>query len=238
MNTSCDCIIPFYNEGSRVLHVVESIKKVKNISHIVVVDDGSTSKATLEELKAKFPQIIAVRLHTNSGKAKAVKEGVRRSAADYVLLLDGDLTNIKKDELENAISRITNNPKIDMIILRRVDDITSNAWARQDIVTSGQRILKTLDLKRVFQSDFSCYQLEVAMNAYMIKNMKQVYWMPLSIHGPLRMQKWGWKEGWRQVCSAVKGYFTYHLVGQLLWQSFFFCKNEAPKMPNSCGRDV
>jgi len=228
MKNTCDCIIPFYNEGSRVLHVVESVIKVKRILKIIVIDDGSTSKATFEELKVKFPQIIAVRLNMNSGKANAVKEGAKFTTADYVLLLDGDLTNIKTDELENAISRIINNPKIDMIILRRVDDITSNAWARQDIVTSGQRILKISDLRKVFQRNFSCYQLEVVTNAYMMKEKKSVYWMPLSIHGPLRMQKWGWKDGWRQVCSAVRGYFKYHLVGQFFWQTLVFCWQEAP----------
>lgn len=224
----CSCIIPFYNEGPRVLHVVESVLKVHSLSKIVVVDDGSTSATTYTELKTKFPNITSVRLNTNTGKANAVKEGLKYVTTPHILLLDGDLTNIKTDELENAIQKITTNPHIDMIILRRVDDITSNAWARQDIVTSGQRILKSTDLRDVFRNNFSCYQLEVAINAYMIKQKKTAYWMPLSIHGPLRIQKWGWKDGFRQVDSAVRGYFKYHLVGEFFRQTLFFCKDEAP----------
>lgn len=211
-----------------MLHVVESVLKVNSLSKIIVVDDGSTDRKTYRELKAKFPQVTSVRLNTNIGKADAVKEGLKYVNTSHVLLLDGDLTNIKTDELEKAILKISNNLHIDMIILRRVDDITSNAWARQDIVTSGQRILRSFDLRKVFQRDFSCYQLEVAINAYMMKQKKNVYWMPLSIHGPLRIQKWGWKDGLRQVCSAARGYFTYHLVGQFFWQTLFFCKVEAP----------
>jgi glycosyltransferase involved in cell wall biosynthesis len=226
--SKCSCIIPFYNEGSRVVHVVESVLKVPSLSKIIVVDDGSTSIATYKELQTKFPKITSVRLNTNTGKANAVKEGLKHVDTSHVLLLDGDLTNIKTVELENAIQKITNNPQIDMIILRRVDDITSNAWARQDIVTSGQRILKSADLRKVFEDDFSCYQLEVATNAYMVKQKKKVYWMPLSIHGPLRMQKWGWKDGFRQVDSAVRGYFKYHLVGEFFRQTLFFCRQEAP----------
>ena len=233
MNT--DCIIPFYNEGSRVLHVVESVLKVNNLSKIIVVDDGSTSKGTFEELKAEFPQIIAIRLNINSGKANAVKEGAKHTTADYVLLLDGDLTNIKTDELENAISRITNNPKIDMIILRRVADVTLNILgriiitiSRQDIVTSGQRVLKVKDLQQVFHSIFGGYQLEVAMNAYMIKNMKHVYWMPFSMYSQLSMQKWGWKEGVKRYITSIKGYVRYHLCGEFIRQTLFFCWQEAP----------
>ena len=46
MKNICDCIIPFYNEGSRAVHVVGSVLKVKNLSKIIVVDDGSADRRT------------------------------------------------------------------------------------------------------------------------------------------------------------------------------------------------
>lgn len=235
MNGLCDCIIPFYNEGSRVLHVVESILKVPGVSKIIVVDDGSTSRITYKELQTKFPQTISIRLNTNTGKANAVREGLKRVNNPYVLLLDGDLTNIKTDELENAIQKITKNPHIDMIILRRVADVTSNvlgrliiSMSRQDIVTSGQRLLKSGDLREILQRVFGGYQLEVATNAYMMKHKKKVYWMPFSMYSPLSMQKWGWKDGVKRYIKSLQGYFKYHLVGKFLWQTLFFCRDEAP----------
>lgn len=229
MKYKCDCIIPFFNEGTRVIHVVESILKVRKFSKIIVVDDGSTERITYQKLKTRFSKrIILLRLNINNGKANAVKKGLEFVQSEYCLLLDGDLTNIKTYELNNAFNKILLNPVIDMIILRRVDDITSNAWARQDIITSGQRILKTSDLKNVFQSSFSNYQLEVATNSYMIKHNKTVYWMPFSIHGPLRTEKWGFKNGLKFFWNSFIGYFRHRLVGQFIWQTMFFCKDKAP----------
>ena len=143
MKSKCDCIIPFYNEGNRIIHVIDSILKITNLFKIIIVDDGSTEAITYQKLKKKFSnKIILLKLNINQGKADAIKKGLEFVQSNYCLLLDGDLTNIKSYELNNALNKILFNPAIDMIILRRVDDITSNAWARQDIVTSGQRILK------------------------------------------------------------------------------------------------
>lgn len=230
MKSKCDCIIPFYNEGTRVIHVVDSILKIRKFFEIIVVDDGSTDRITYQKLKTRFSKrVILLRSNINKGKANAVKKGLKFVKSEYCLLLDGDLTNIKTYELNKALNKILFNPAIDMIILRRVDDITSNAWARQDIVTSGQRILKTSDLKKVFLSSFSNYQLEVATNAYMIKHNKTVYWMPFSIHGPLRTEKWGLKYGLGKYFNSFIEYFKHRrLVSQFIWQTMFFCRKEAP----------
>lgn len=65
MKDLCDCIIPFYNEGLRVLHVVESVVKVKTISKIIVVDDGSDDRKTYRALKEKYSRVTSVRLEDN-----------------------------------------------------------------------------------------------------------------------------------------------------------------------------
>lgn len=112
-------------------------------------------------------------MEKNSGKPNAIKVGLEYVSAEYVLLLDGDLLNINDRELGNAIQKITNDPEIDMIILRRVADKTAPSWTRQDIVTSGQRILKKDDLKNVFQKYPPGYPIEWALNIYMLKNHKK-----------------------------------------------------------------
>ncbi len=93
MKSKCDCIIPFYNEGNRVVHVVNSILKVRKFSKIIVVDDGSTERITYQKLKNKFSKrIILLKSIINKGKANAVKKGLEFVQSEYCLLLDGDLT--------------------------------------------------------------------------------------------------------------------------------------------------
>lgn len=228
MKDLCDCIIPFYNEGARVLRVVGSIVKVKNISKIIVVDDGSADRKTYGELKAKFPQVTSVRLENNTGKPNAIRMGLQHITTPYVLLLDGDLSNIKAQELDNAIHKIINSPNIDMIILRRSKDTTSLAWMRQDIVTSGQRILKRQDLENVFADYPRGYQLEWAVNTYMIKKKKKVYWVPFSIHNLWRHQKYGLRAGWKTYWTATVANLRVG-IPNLIWQTLFFCRDEAPE---------
>ncbi len=230
MKSNCDCIIPFYNEDIRPLGVVEALLKLKHLSKIITVDDGSKDRNTYTTLKKKFSSITSIRLDKNSGKAKAVEEGLKYVTAKYLLLMDGDLTNIKTDELENAISKITNNPEIDMIILRRVEDktVVVSRLIRHDIIFSGQRILRTDDLKKVFQSKLYGYQLEVAINTYMTKNHKTVFWMPFSIHNLYKFDKRGFIEGWRVGSKMFAGFVNYAGWRNFLNQTVFFCRKEAP----------
>jgi glycosyltransferase involved in cell wall biosynthesis len=225
----CDCIIPFFNEEPRVFSVLDSVLNVKGIGKIIAVDDGSTDKRAYSKMQSFNPRVIAVRLETNGGKAAAVKAGLEYAGAQNVLLLDADLTNIKTNELENAINLMEVNSQIDMIILRRVEDNTSLPWLRQDIVTSGQRLLRRDDLVRIFENNISGYQLEVAINAYMIRNHKRVYWMPFSIHGPWRTQKWSRKDSLKQVARSARNYLKPIFLRDIVWQSLFFCREQAPR---------
>src|SRR3989338_7495106 len=111
------CIIPFYNESLKPVHVVEAVTKLKSLSQIIAVDDGSGNQATYKKLLQKFPDIIIRRISVNKGKAFAVRLGLTFVKGDYVLLLDGDLIDINIRELGKAIKKIINNPEIDMIIL-------------------------------------------------------------------------------------------------------------------------
>lgn len=219
-------IIPFYNEGLKPIQVVESIIGLKSLSKVIVIDDGSESNQTYLELKSRFPTVAVIRLNSNKGKATAVKEGLKYVNSEYVFLLDGDLTNIKAQEIENAFAEITFNPEIGMIILRRVEDetVAISHWLRHDIIFSGQRILRTEDLRNVFKTNVTGYQLENAINTYMIKGRRKVYWMPFSIHNKHKTAKWGLFGGLKQGFSSV----PYYVNKMGLWQTLFFCRDKAP----------
>lgn len=230
MKDSCDCIVPFYNEELRPVKVVESIIKIKSISKIIVIDDGSPDTKAYSEIKRRFPQIVLIRLNTNSGKANAIKEGLKHVNSDYVFLIDGDHITIKIDEIENAIHKSINNPEIDMIILRKVEDETVKVsrFIRHEIIFSGERILRTSDLKNVYQNTFSDYQIEMAINTYMMRNRKNVYWMPSSVHAFNKWEKWGYYEGTKRSLRMFNGFVSYAGWKNFIWQTLFFCRDKAP----------
>lgn len=223
---NCDCIIPFYNEATRPLYVVGVLLKTKFISKIIVIDDGSSDNRTYLELKNKFPQIKVIRLENNQGKAQAIKEGLKFVTSEYVLLIDGDLTNLISAEIEIVINEITSNQNIDMVIFRRVDDktVVLSRFLRHDIIFSGQRILKTNELKEILNNQVIGYNLEAVINSYMIKYNKEVFWMPLSVHNLFKNEKWGLKKGFFEI--GIPAFIGFMSSSDIIYQTLFFCRKK------------
>ena len=76
-------IIPTYNDSKKINEIVENLKHVKDVTEIIVVDDGSKP-----EHKIVFESLSGVRLIThivNQGKSQAMKTGFLSSNADLVI---------------------------------------------------------------------------------------------------------------------------------------------------------
>ena len=86
-------IIPVFNEETtilEILHRVNALKKKCQIE-IIVINDGSidNSKKIIESNPQYYSKFID--LKKNSGKGKAVIEGIKNCTSDYILIQDADL---------------------------------------------------------------------------------------------------------------------------------------------------
>lgn len=223
MRSLTTCLIPFYNEKERILATIQEISKVRGIAKIVCVDDGSTDKSTAL-IKNRFPSVKIIRLDRNQGKTNAIFEGVRYIDTKYTLMFDADLYDIKSLEIEVAVEKIQADPKIDMIILRRIVESRFLSLIRHDVVMSGQRILKTEDLVSVAKLHPNKYQIEMAVNHHLNLHKKKAYWMPITTKNPKKHAKWGIKGSISQYFDVFTGYFTYYGVQEYLRQVLFFCR--------------
>ena len=86
-------IIPVYNEESTVLNILKKVNTLKEFCNleIIVINDGSkdNSKNIIEENSEFYSKFIS--LKNNSGKGKAVIEGIKNSNSEYILIQDADL---------------------------------------------------------------------------------------------------------------------------------------------------
>jgi len=226
MKKNVSCIIPFYNEANRIGAVLKEIIKVKNISEIIAVDGGSTDQG-LEFIKRNFPQIKLIKMSKNLGKTEAVKEGLRKAIGDYNLLLDADLLNLKKAEIEFVIDKIFQHPEIDMVILKRTNTPFFSRLIRSDLVFSGERIIKKKDLENILDLKPSKYQLEIATNKYMIDNQKKTYWFACSTENTPKTEKSGLLTGLIGELKMKINVISYDFIGYH-WQILFFCRQKAP----------
>ncbi len=190
---SVSAIVPFYNEEERIFYVLDVLEGIKSIDEIICVDDGSTDDAS-EKIKKKYENIILVQNPYNQGKSAAVAKGIRRAKGEYILLIDADISNLMENELETAINWAKQSD-VNMVILRRMYDPLGAKITRGDILISGERILRKSDLLEALETNPRNYQLETAINLYMMKNHKIVYWFPYSGTNVPKIKKKGLISG-------------------------------------------
>jgi glycosyltransferase involved in cell wall biosynthesis len=218
------CVVPFYNEGERILNVLEVITKVKEIGEIICVDDGSSDDA-YHYINEKWPTVKILRLNKNHGKAQAVEKGIRAAKHEIIFLIDADLQNLSKLEVENAIKAVYSE-NFDMVILRRINSYWYLKFSRIDILLSGERILKKTDLLKILEKNVDNYRLEIAINCYMQKYRKKVRWVPWSATNTYKMQKLGMIEGLKQEIRMFTDILSYVGISEFSRQLFSFCRKK------------
>ncbi|MBJ6119864.1 glycosyltransferase family 2 protein [Pontibacter sp. BT310] len=195
MNVSC--LIPCYNERERIAKVLDIVVSTKYVQQVICVDDGSTD-GTADYIEANWPTVEVIRLLRNHGKTKAIKQGLQYVDYATLLMMDADLQGLRKEELEAALDAYKECHEVDMIIMRRINSPWFVKWYRSDVLLSGERILQTADLKLVLRQRLKCYQLEVAINRYMLRHKKVVRWMPWSAINTYKVDKLGVLDGSRK----------------------------------------
>lgn len=222
---SFTCIISVYNEKERVGNVLDQMIQVKNLSQIIVVDGVSTD-GSADFVQKNYPQVELVRMAKNLGKTEAVMEGMKTAqGGEYILLFDADLTNVNHDEIDYVLDKIVKNPKIDMVIFSRKTPRFITKLNRFDLIYSGERVLRKKDLFEIFKTRPSKFQLEIAINKYMIDNQKNVFYFSSSNVNLPKASKFGRFSGLIEDLKMFKQVFSYSPKNYFL-QRFFFCKNQ------------
>jgi len=99
-------IIPALNEEKTIDRVIKRAQLVKEISEIIVIDDGSRDKTAAV---AKKEGVIVIRHHENLGKGEAIKTGIYHANGEILLFLDADLENITPEKIRALILPILRN---------------------------------------------------------------------------------------------------------------------------------
>lgn len=225
------CIIPFYNEKQRIVSVVSAVRKVKTVSQIICVDDGSQDNGS-SLLEKNFPQITTLRLKSNLGKADAIFSGLDLVENEIIFLLDGDLVGLDSEDLNRICERFVKEHSLDMLILKPSGELLYKLidwFFRNYIIQSGNRILRVSDLRQVKELGPKKYQLEVAINQYMLNNKKNVAWTPIYGFNPHKSSKTSFFQGFQEDIRMNREINNYLGIWRHLWQILFFARNKLAK---------
>jgi glycosyltransferase involved in cell wall biosynthesis len=221
------CIIPFYNEGERIFSVLEIVTNLGLFEQVICVDDGSEDD-TLARIRQRWPRITVMRLPENQGKTAAIKRGLQAVESPYVMLMDADLQHLELNELAQIVELVGNSPDVDMLILRSLQAEWLVKMNRADILLSGERILRTNDLKAILEKPVDGFQLEMAINEFMWKNHKTVRWVSWSATNTYKMDKRGSGEGFFKDLMLYAGVLQYVGVVNLVRQVAGFARKPLP----------
>lgn len=119
-------IIPAYFEEKHIGEVVE--RTLKQLDHVLVVDDGSTD-ATAAQARAAGGEVIVH--ERNAGKGEAIKTGLRHwleRGLGHVMILDGDGQHLP-EEIARFIAAAPNGAQL--IVGNRMDDVRQMPYLRR-----------------------------------------------------------------------------------------------------------
>jgi glycosyltransferase involved in cell wall biosynthesis len=94
--SSVSIVIPAFNESESIADVVGVLRDAAPWREIIVVDDGSTDGT---DNVAAAAGAIVVRHAYNIGNGAAVKNGIRRAAGEFILIVDADGQHPPEDAL-------------------------------------------------------------------------------------------------------------------------------------------
>ena len=178
-------IIPAYNEELKIKDTLESIKNIKEIDEIIVVDDGSSDKTSEVAKSVQSDKINVITQSQNRGKGYALNNGLKEAMkkADIIGFLDGDLGS-SAGEVEKLIIPILND-ECDVTIAKFPPDkkkgglgFVKNLAKNSVYEMTGVELTSTLSGQRIFKKEVLeifdeipfGYGVEVGMTIDILKN--------------------------------------------------------------------
>ena len=183
------CLIPAYNEQSRIAAVLQAVIGHPLIDQVLVIDDGSRD-GTAEVVRMTSARLIV--LSPNGGKTAALVRGLAEAAGEFVLLVDADLVGLSADDLTALIAPVLAG-RADVSISLRQNAPFVWRWLRLDYI-SGERVLRKslLDGQYMAMKNLPKFGFEVFLNGVLIQHNSRIAvvgWP--GVVSPLKSRKYG-----------------------------------------------
>jgi biofilm PGA synthesis N-glycosyltransferase PgaC len=116
-------LIPCFNEGVNAYETIGALLRLNYPNYdIIAINDGSSDNtgAIIDDMAAKHPNIKAIQLTSNQGKAMALTVGAMMSSSEYLVCIDGDavldrnciLWMMRHFLAGSRVGAVTGNPRI------------------------------------------------------------------------------------------------------------------------------
>ncbi|GAB5602634.1 glycosyltransferase [Thermus sp. FJN-A] len=167
-------LIPAFHEEATVGQVVR-VARAAGLP-VVVADDGSRDATAAE---AEGAGALVVRLPENRGKGGAIAEGLKAVTTPLVLLLDADLLGLRPEHLRALLEPVARGEAEMTVGVFQGGRLSTDLAMRLTPFLSGQRALRTEDLRQVPGLAAARYDLELLLTRHAKRRGWRVRYLPL-----------------------------------------------------------
>ncbi|MES2460852.1 MAG: glycosyltransferase family 2 protein [Armatimonadota bacterium] len=194
-------VVPAYNEGERILPVLDTLASSPCVHEIFVVDDGSLDN-TYEVIKGhpacKSGRVQVLQHNPNRGKGAAMRTGAEATNADVLVFFDADLIGLTPPQVESVVGPVVSGKAaMSLGVFRGGRGWTTLAQILVPNI-SGQRAIR----RDVFQA-IPCltkagYGVELAITNYVIgEGLPMARVVLQDVTHPMKEEKLGFLRGAR-----------------------------------------
>lgn len=193
MNKKITCIIAAYNEEKKIANVLNVVSNYNLLNEVIVIDDGS--KDNTARIVKKFKKIKLISYKKNKGKTSALLTGIKKARGNYIILLDADLTGLKKENIFDLIDPIIKN-KADVSMSFREKAKFTNDILDLFVLLSGERAFKKNEFEYNKFTNLPSYGFESVFNLIAIEKKFRIKFVPMpNVINTAKMEKIGFIKG-------------------------------------------
>ncbi|WKV10321.1 glycosyltransferase family 2 protein [Thermoanaerobacterium sp. CMT5567-10] len=166
-------LIPAFNESNRIVDTIRGMENIEEIDEIIVVNDGSTDD-TADKAKKAGAKIVNIK--NNSGKGRALKEGLKYVKNDVVAFIDADVGLTSREVIKLIKPVVDGEADVTVARFPKVKVKSGFGFVKKlakygvklltgydfDSTLSGQRVFKKEVLDKI-KRFYSGYGIEVGM---------------------------------------------------------------------------
>jgi glycosyltransferase involved in cell wall biosynthesis len=159
-------IVCAYNEAAFLGDVLRVLVSCRELTEVVVVDDGSTD-STSDVVKRDFQEVRLIRHATNSGKGYAMRTGVEAAPhAMIIFFCDADMRGMTHEMIAAVVQPVVRG-SADMVVAQRPSVFYRLPWMFSLVPKlSGVRAVRRSVWNRVPDFYKRRFQIEAALNYF------------------------------------------------------------------------
>jgi len=207
-------VIPAFNEAKTIGYVLKTLRSVKLLDEIIVVDDGSSDGTGA--VVASHNNVSLLTNSKNVGKYEAMLRGVRHARGNIIFFCDADLQKFDATVVKKLIEPVLQKETEMTIGVRK--NLLQNSFAFVQVL-SGERVLRKGTWERLPRAFCKGFMVERGLN-FVVKKWGSGY---TTIKGNYyqteKELKYGFAIGlyrrlamYLQVGKAIVVTWLYHLV--------------------------